>query len=267
VEAPQLLAAPKATETPDEESAVTTKPPESENRASSQLASPPKPPLDPLLQRLLQQGFQLSDRVSLRRAERLGHWELHDAQTGWRFAVVQQGDRWDLHHWDDWYDYPGSYWLPENKRGVDRGEPSHWLYLWHTLLGHHGIFSLTPFWWLAIPGLSIAIRDRSIGSSRWLFFAIALVSLVCLIFYWTRPLVDRNYGGVSSGFRWAFWMIPLWMLPTWRALQAMSRSSILRGIIAASLMLSIFSASFPWNNPWVHPWIYQWWSYLGWIPQ
>jgi hypothetical protein len=88
-----------------------------------------------------------------------------------------------------------------------------------------------------------------------------------LIFYWTRPLVDRNYGGVSSGFRWAFWMIPLWMLPTWKALQAMSSSSILRGIIAASLMMSIFSASFPWNNPWVHPWIYQWWSYLGWITQ
>jgi hypothetical protein len=47
----------------------------------------------------------------------------------------------------------------------------------------------------------------------------------------------------------------------------MSGSSIHRGIIGASLMLSIFSASFPWNNPWVHPWIYQWWSYLGWIPQ
>lgn len=267
VEAPPVQPAPAGRQATEPQTEATGKPSENRDLASNQPSAPPNPPLDPLVQSLHQQGFQLSDRASLRRAERLGHWELHDAQTGWRFAVVPQGDRWDVHHWDDWYDYPGSYWLPENKRGVDRGEPSQWLYLWHTLLGHHGIFSLTPFWWLAIPGLWIAIRDRSNGSSRWLFVAIALVTLVCLIFYWTRPLVDRNYGGVSSGFRWAFWMIPLWMLPTWKALQAMSSSSILRGIIAASLMMSIFSASFPWNNPWVHPWIYQWWSYLGWITQ
>jgi hypothetical protein len=62
-------------------------------------------------------------------------------------------------------------------------------------------------------------------------------------------------------------MIPLWMLPTWKSLEAMSKSFRLRSIITASLLLSIFSASFPWINPWVHPWIYQWWSYLGWIPQ
>jgi hypothetical protein len=267
LEAPLRQTTPEKSESPEQNSVASSKPSESGDPSSTLSTPPAKPPLDPLLQWLQQQGFQLSDRTSLRRAERLGHWELHDAQTSQRFAVVQKGDRWDLHQWDDWYDYPGSYWLPENKRGVDRGEPSRLFYLWHTLLGHHGILSLTPFWWLAIPGLWVAIRDPSNGSSRWLFVAIALVTLVCLIFYWTRPLVDRNYGGVSSGFRWAFWMIPLWMLPTWKSLQAMSKSSILRGIIAASLMASIFSASFPWTNPWVHPWIYQWWSYLGWIPQ
>jgi hypothetical protein len=250
-----------------EELNATTQQSETGDLSGIHPASTLKPPLDPLVQWLQQQGFQISDRASLRRAERLGHWELHDSPSGQRFAVVQQGDRWDLHQWDDWYDYPGSYWLPENKRGVDRGEASHLLYCWHTLLGHHGIFSLTPFWWLAIPGLWMAIRDRSSGPSRLLFVAIALVTLVCLTFYWTRPVVDRNYGGVSSGFRWAFWMIPLWMLPTWKSLEAMSKSFRLRSIITASLLLSIFSASFPWINPWVHPWIYQWWSYLGWIPQ
>ena len=58
----------------------------------------------------------------------------------------------------EWYDYTferggrqvDSYW--KNPQGVDRGEPSRGIYAVHVLVGHHGIFSLTPVWLLSIAG-------------------------------------------------------------------------------------------------------------------
>ena len=82
--------------------------------------------------------------------------------------------------------------------------------------------------------------------------------LICVVFYvGLRPLGDRNYGGVASGFRWLFWLIPLWllvMLPTadWLSEQRWRR-------VLALLLLARFDAvgALPAANPWTHPWIYQ----------
>src|SRR5205823_10468891 len=78
---------------------------------------------------------------------------------------------------DNWYDYPGSYWLPENLRGVDRGEVSPVRYAFNCLIGHHGLFSLTPIWVLSAVGCCIWIstfapsaRNATEGvpySARW----------------------------------------------------------------------------------------------------
>ena len=38
------------------------------------------------------------------------------------------------------------------------------------------------------------------------------LTAVGLTFYLSRPMIDRNYGGVSCGFRWMFWLTPLWLL-------------------------------------------------------
>ncbi|MCL2745208.1 MAG: hypothetical protein FWE67_15300, partial [Planctomycetaceae bacterium] len=54
----------------------------------------------------------------------------------------------------EWYQYEyerggvvrRSYW--ENPVGIDRGEPSRLAYIFNSMLGHHGIFSLTPVWFL-----------------------------------------------------------------------------------------------------------------------
>ena len=51
---------------------------------------------------------------------------------------------------DNWYDYPGSYW--SNRQGIDQGEKSPAVYSLHVLVGHHGIFSLTPIWLLSLLG-------------------------------------------------------------------------------------------------------------------
>ena len=53
---------------------------------------------------------------------------------------------------------------------------------------------------------------------------VLLLTVVCLAFYLARPLSDRNYGGVASGFRWVFWCTPLWLLTLLPAADALSRS-------------------------------------------
>src|SRR5262249_5831649 len=81
-------------------------------------------------------------------------------------------------HKSNWYDYEftrtdgklvSSYWRPENRQGIDIGEPSLGKYAANLLVGHHGIFSLTPIWLLAIPGVLMlwwnddyAMRDLAI---------------------------------------------------------------------------------------------------------
>jgi hypothetical protein len=145
-------------------------------------------------------------------------------------VVFREGESWNP---DNWYDYRlrlsngkllTSYW--NAPQGVDRGEPSATRYAWHALVGHHGIFSLTPAWLLVIPGLAFMAAngrrwtgdgtcDRAglqATAQQRLARAIATVSVVVVIFYLTRPQLDRNYGGTSSGFRWVFWLAPLWVM-------------------------------------------------------
>ena len=97
------------------------------------------------------------------------------------------------------------------RRAVDRGEPSLAVYALHALVGHHGIFSLTPIWLLSVWGLvpAVAARPRWPRAGRddrrrcrWSAWRSTL----------TRPQDDRNYGGMTSGFRWMFWFAPLWLL-------------------------------------------------------
>jgi hypothetical protein len=89
-----------------------------------------------------------------------------------------------------------------------------------------------------------------------LMLAIVATTLVCFAFYMLRPLEDRNYGGVSSGFRWMFWFTPLWL---WLVAEALDRieSPWTRRLVLVGLAVSIFSATYPWSNPWTAPWIMQ----------
>jgi hypothetical protein len=79
-----------------------------------------------------------------------------------------------------------------------------------------------------------------------------------------RPQEDRNYGGMTSGFRWMFWFAPLWLVVMVPAADRLARSAI--GIAFAALLLTIsaLSASYPTWNPWTHPWIYNWLVWCGW---
>ncbi len=177
-----------------------------------------------------------------------------------RYALVYNNKAWHFHQWNDWYDYPSSYWLPENKRGVDLGESSLVIYVWNSFFGTYGVLSLTPFFVFCIPGAWFAARSNDAATCR-IAIAVVLVTLVCFAFFFSRDQLDRNYGGVCCGFRWLFWLIPGWLILAanffatqgdliWRN----ARASILTFVV---LLVSVFSTWFAAANPWQHPWIYQ----------
>lgn len=207
-------------------------------------------------------GVVLSDQavVAPRRAgERWSIWDRVGAQ---RFAAVKTADGIELRYWHNWYDYDGSYWNTD-RQGVDRGEASVGIYAWHALLGHHGLISLTPVWLLSIWGAATMLAGRPAG---WRTFAAIVVSVtaVCLLFYLGRPPLDRNYGGVSCGFRWMFWFIPLWLICLVPAADRLLARRAGRVLALLLLAVSVFSAMYSATNPWSHPWIFQWGAAAGW---
>ncbi|MCH8841161.1 MAG: hypothetical protein IH831_10935 [Planctomycetes bacterium] len=171
---------------------------------------------------------------------------------------------------DNWYVYTytldgterQSYW--QDRQGIDRGEPSKLTYTWHALVGHHGIVSLTPLWLLSLAGALMWMKHGD-ARQRELAGGIAGLTLVCLVFYLGfRPLADRNYGGMTSGFRWMFWFAPLWLMVLLPAADWTARTVTRKAVAATLLAISVFSASYPTWNPWTHPWIYRWLEYCGW---
>ena len=171
---------------------------------------------------------------------------------------------------DDWYDYTyerngrtiESYW--RNPVGIDRGEASPAEYALHVLVGHHGVFSLTPVWLLSLLGLVLYVRPPrpTLGI---LAAIVAVTSIVCLAFYLSRPLVYRNYGGMTAGLRWMFWFAPLWLVVMLPAADRLASKRWLRVLGLLLLTLSLLSATYPTWNPWTHPWIYNAMSHLGWL--
>lgn len=176
----------------------------------------------------------------------------------------------------NWYDYsyrrevqPGregrvieSYW--RSPVGIDQGEKSRAIYAFHCLVGHHGIFSLTPIWLLAFAGLSMWLVAPGDPRLRHLAALIAATTLTCLVFY-LFVVGETNYGGMTSGLRWMFWFAPMWLVAMLPAADRMAASRGARAVALALLGLSALSAAYPTWNPWTHPWIYDWFGYLGWL--
>lgn len=173
---------------------------------------------------------------------------------------------------NNWYRYEylrdgkvrPSYWNDRLARSkVDQGEADPKMYALHALVGHHGVFSLSPIWLLTVPGVAMLFRQDA-GSRRALAAFIATLSLVCLAFFLLRPIDDRNYGGTSSGFRWVFWLAPLWLLALLPAADWCAATRGRRAFAGVLLALSAISVSYPTWNPWTHPWLMNFFAYLGW---
>jgi hypothetical protein len=191
-------------------------------------------------------------------------WSLWDDENNLRWTITSSGNEWQVHQSGDWYDYPKSYWRDENRRGVDRGEKSRWIYAFHLFVGHHGIFSLTPFWFVACLGAWSLLRSTD-RDEKLLMLGISGTTIACMAFYLMRPEIDRNYGGVSSTFRWLIWLTPAWLILAKHGLNWMHERTWTRRLTQVAVAVSVFSAVYPWSNPWVQPWIFTWWSFLQWI--
>ncbi len=179
-----------------------------------------------------------------------------------------------LHHSgsgpDNWYHYTyqrngrtlESYW--NAPKGIDIGEPSPKVYTLNVLVGHHGVFSLTPVWLLSLAGLGLWLFRRGDPRLRWSAAAIGAISAAVVAFYLLWPGLSHNYGGSTSGFRWVFWLAPLWLLAMLPAADALDCRRWTRGLCLVLLALSVLSASYPTWNPWTPPWLMVLSQYLGW---
>ena len=168
--------------------------------------------------------------------------------------------------------YPG-----EVKTGIDwaRLMESREAYIFNSLIGHHGIFSLTPIFLLSVIGMAVVllrprgteVSEKEAPVSRlpyWYYALTAAVTVVVLGFYLVYR-DDRNYGGWTSGPRWFFWLTPLWLLCMVPVADWLAQRKWGRALAIVLLAVSAFSASYPVWNPWRHPWLYEWMQYEQWI--
>ena len=155
---------------------------------------------------------------------------------------------------DNWYDYTyerngrqvESYW--RNPVGVDRGEPSRSVYAVNVLVGHHGVFSLTPVWLLAFVGMAVWMWRGHDPRLRWLAAAVPHIA-ACLAFYLGQP-PRRNYGGVTCNLRWMFWLAAV-VADNVAVVDALGGG--VDPTCPCLLAFSVLSASYPIWNPWTHP--------------
>jgi hypothetical protein len=158
----------------------------------------------------------------------------------------------------EWYLYPGSHWL--NPRGIDAAAEPKAVYAFHMLLGHHGIFSLSPVFLLSLAGMLAALFTAPQRVGRTLPLLALVLSLLVFAFYLVKT---NNYGGWTSGLRWFFWLIPLWLLAMIPAADGVARTRLGRGFACVLLALSALSVAYPAFNPWRHPWLYNLLDSLG----
>ena len=163
------------------------------------------------------------------------------------------------------YLYPGSYW--KDPKGIDKGGDSWPMYLLHCTFGHHGIFSLTPLWllliaaWLRATFLPKKTAEAPLTLMTWL----SLILTAVVLGFYLKQTKSYNYGGVTSGLRWTFWLIPFWLLGLVPLVDAWGSKRLFRVVTVVLLGISAFSVRWPHMNPWQHPWLYKLMEANGWI--
>ena len=215
-----------------------------------------------LVRKLADEAVPISDDATISRTATNGRLMLWDEANQRRLALIVQEESVQVRAWGNWYDYPKSYWL--NPQGVDRGEASRLVYATHMLVGHHGVFSLTPVWLFSVLGAFMCLRTAPRDYWFW-GAACACLTLVCMAFYVARPLQDRNYGGVNCGFRWLIWLVPIWTISLLPVLDKIASKGWWKTLAYCALLVSVISASYAAMNPWSHPWIFDFWTFLGWL--
>jgi hypothetical protein len=176
----------------------------------------------------------------------------------------------------EWYEYEGSYWKVDPakpKQGIDWASEKEGRadYAFHLMLGHHGLFSLSPVFILSLGGMGFALigfvqATRLYAGLTWVALLTLVITLVVLAFYiFYVPDRSRNYGGWACGARWLLWLTPLLILSAVPAVDWLGTRRWGRGLGYMLLAFSVLSASYPAWNPWRHPWLYNLFTEMKWI--
>ncbi len=182
-----------------------------------------------------------------------------------------------------WYEYEGSHWSPPApgyfKHGIDwtrRGGSANAeklpQYALHVLVGHHGLFTLTPIWILAVAGMiASCVRLGSLWRQAlfkaptdfpWFVQPLGVALTVVVVAFYLYK--SDNYGGFTNGLRWLMWLTPIWLtclVPVADYLATRCWGRWLGGIFLA---VSVFSASYQLWSPWRQPWIFDLMIEMGW---
>lgn len=155
------------------------------------------------------------------------------------------------------YNYPGSYW---NSPGEFDALSEHGLlYAFHCLIGHHGLFTMTPVFLFSVPGGIALIRSRETRGEG------MLIASVCVLTVTTYLLLGpRNYGGMAMGMRWFMVLTPLlWLSAASYAIDNWHSRRVRVGFIVA-VLASASHACYALTGPWDYSWWNRLWQLVGW---
>ena len=182
------------------------------------------------------------------------------------------------------YDFPGSYWKidPQSGRlvgsqidsatgrvllgspsGIDNQYEPWYIYLFHMLIGHHGIFTLSPIFLFSFLGIYRCLRIP--GHPNRVFALMGLLLTLLMLVFYTFFAGQRNYGGMCNGLRWLHWLIPVWLFFLPEGLNGSATQRWFRAMALLCLLISAASVFYATRNPWTRPWLHQWLFYKGWI--
>ncbi|MHC4798198.1 MAG: hypothetical protein ACYTF1_16315 [Planctomycetota bacterium] len=97
-----------------------------------------------------------------------------------------------------YYYYPGSYWnAPTGTDALGDWKPAEprWFYLMNMMVGHHGMFSLTPILIFSLIGLLLHFRRQERANLLLAFLVLALTAAMAAVY----TIKTSNYGGTSQG--------------------------------------------------------------------
>lgn len=173
-----------------------------------------------------------------------------------------------------WYEFAGSYWKNGMGTGIDAAglNEDKLDYALNLLIGHHGFFSLTPVFFLALGSSYVVPSSFVLGSGsicdkhavatlaedlrpvlRLAKRGTLLLSVIIFGFY---IAFTSNYGGTTCGPRWFVWLTPLYLLSMIPAVERAGSSANMRLCACGLLLVSVFSSNYTAYNPWSDPWLY-----------
>lgn len=154
------------------------------------------------------------------------------------------------------YNFEGSFW--KSPTGLDALDEPKLVYLFHMLVGHHGVALLSPiFLFSAYAAVRLWRRTHPLSD----FARLTVVLTVVVVGFYTWK--THNYGGVTQGMRWFFWLYPFWLILLPCGLDGISRRPLLRKLALAALFASVVSVGYALPRPWGHPWPLDLLNHLG----